>query len=131
MKCIGPIVWKTHAVDQRLILREAEDTRSIVAWLFVACNGPGLNKAKSQRGQSRERDAIFIEAACQADRIGEMDAKDIALQAGSFIGVAHLYYLEQSRVTGDPGQAVHHPMVRALGIVGRQTKQYRANDRCK
>jgi hypothetical protein len=73
--CNGPIIVESHAVDESFVAREAKH-----AWLFVSGLGVPSNRADFDESKPElvpliQGDCVFIQASCEADSVGEGDAK--------------------------------------------------------
>ena len=68
---IDAVVVKTHAVDDGLLLGQAEQARQGVARLCFRGDGAHFDKAEAQRGQRINISAVFVQPGGQADGIGQ------------------------------------------------------------
>src|SRR5690349_21030571 len=73
----GAFVVETGAVDERVILRESKQTRPRISRLRMQRDGARFDEAETECGESLKRDAVFVEAGCKSDRVGEGDPEPI------------------------------------------------------
>ena len=79
---VDTVIVEAHAVDQGVVFNEAEQARLGVAGLWVAGNGAGFDKGKTQMLQACERLGVFIEAGGKANRMGEVEWAEFGAQVG-------------------------------------------------
>ena len=65
-----PGVVEAHAVDQRLMLGQAEQPRPWIAGLRPGRHRADLEPAEALREQARDRFGILVEAGGEAERVG-------------------------------------------------------------
>jgi len=67
----GAGVGKAQPVDQRLVLGQAEEPRSRVAWLSRRGDRPQFQMAEPQAGQAGQGHPVLVAAGGQAEGVGE------------------------------------------------------------
>ena len=70
---IRAIIIEAEPIDQCLLFRITKDARLCVSRLRLRRHGSDFYKTEAERFPGRERDAIFVEARGQADRIRKRD----------------------------------------------------------
>ena len=76
------VVVESHAVDQREILGQAEQTGTWISRLRFRRDGSDLRKSESQREQLFIDLGILVESGCDSNRISEPDTENLAFQRG-------------------------------------------------
>src|SRR5687768_2726131 len=66
---LGAARWKSQTVDDGFVLQKTEDTWRWVARLWPGCDGPDLNMAESQGGESTNGPAVLVVAGSESHRI--------------------------------------------------------------
>ena len=102
-------VRQTDAVDDGIVLREAEDPRPRVARLRTH-----LDESESQRGQFAERLAVVVESCGQPDGVGETDAEHLAFERRMLHGVAFAQQPAAAGYQPDDAQQQQHRVVGLL-----------------
>ena len=73
---VRAIVIESEPIDQRLLLGITKDARLRVSRLRLGCDRSDLDEAEAERFPRGKRDAIFIEAGGQADRVREINSEN-------------------------------------------------------
>ena len=66
---VRPVVIKTEAIDQRLLLRQSKDARLGISRLRFCGNRSDLDKAEPERCPCGNRNAAFIQSGGKSNRI--------------------------------------------------------------
>ena len=114
-------VRQTDAVDDGIVLREAEDPRPRVARLRTGRHGPHLDESESQRGQFAERLAVVVESCGQPDGVGETDAEHLAFERRMLHGVAFAQQPAAAGYQPDDAQQQQH---RVVGLLDGKREKY-------
>ena len=106
------MVVETHAVDDGLLLGQAEQARLRIAVLRPGCNGADFDEAETECGQRIDVFAVFVQSGGQPYRIGQ-------LQAHQFGGAAARRHGGGQSETGGQFQ---HGQSGVVGLFGFQAE---------
>ena len=116
-----PAVRESDAVDDGVVLREAEHPRPRVACLRTGRHGSYLDESESQRGQFTERLAVVVESGRQSDGVGEADAEHLAFERRMLHGVAFAQQPAAAGYQPDDAQQQQH---RVVGLLDGKREKY-------
>src|SRR6185369_1974711 len=68
-------VVESRSINQRLIFRQAKQSRSRVSWLRMKCDSACFDKPEAERREWSQRDSVFIETCGESDRIRKQQSK--------------------------------------------------------
>ena len=124
--CLGdPVVIDSHAVNDGLVLDNAEKTRLRIPRLWFCCQWSYLHESETEIRQFVIDLSILVQSACQSYRIWKFDSEYFSFEIGVF---PFIYQPNDVARKRDPSENFQSVQCQVVGNFRIELEQYRSNE---
>ncbi|MNZ62690.1 hypothetical protein D3C78_808190 [compost metagenome] len=116
-------IIKPHSINKRLILRQPEQSRLLIAGLRLRSNRTHLGEAEANTGEAVCRYAILIETGSETDRMRELQSEQLCSKLRRLRYAVHRVHKSiQARHLASRRQTINNKMMSPLRVHSKKNR---------